>query len=422
MHSEASGGLLLLGATILAMAWANSPWAPHYFHLWELHLTVGIEEFAISKSLHHWINDGLMAVFFFMVGLEIKREFLVGELASARKAALPIAGALGGMLLPAVIYFALNTGGDAVRGWGIPMATDIAFAVGIMALLGNRVPTSLKVFLTALAIADDIGAVLVIALFYTGETSLAALGVGVAFFVGLLALNRLGVRHPFLYALLGVGMWVAFLKSGIHATVAGVLAAMAVPARTRLDAHAFLKDARDILHEFESEGDAHILRSGKRQAAVATLEAACEHVQSPMQRLEHGLVPWVKFFIMPVFALANAGVKIDPQFAAAFGDRITLGIIAGLMIGKPVGIVLLSWLAVKTNLAELPQKVRWLQITGAGVLGGIGFTMSLFIANLAFGDTPLLDLSKAGILAGSLVAGLIGFALLWLVSRRPATQ
>ncbi len=417
--TEASGGLLLLGATALAIAWANSPWASTYFHLWELNLTVGFEQFAFSKSLHHWINDGLMAVFFFLVGLEIKREFLVGELGSVRKAALPIAGAVGGMLFPAGLYLALNFHGNGIRGWGIPMATDIAFAVGILALLGSRVPTGLKVFLTALAIVDDIGAVLVIALFYTGDISLTALGVGAMFLAGLITLNLLGVRHPLAYALLGAGLWAAFLQSGVHATIAGVIAAMVVPARTRLDPHAFLNDAREILRSFESEGDTHILRSGKRQAAVAALEAACEHVQSPMQRLEHTLVPWVRVFIMPVFALANAGVRWDPQFASAFGDRITVGIIAGLVIGKPMGIAIVSWLAVKSNLAELPEKVSWPQIAGAGILGGIGFTMSLFIADLAFGGTPELDISKAGILLASLTAGLAGCgALLW-AGRQP---
>jgi NhaA family Na+:H+ antiporter len=404
------------------MAWANSPWAPGYFDLWELKLTVGVEQFALSKSLHHWINDGLMAVFFFLVGLEIKREFLVGELASARKAALPIAGALGGMLLPAGIYLALNAGGPGVRGWGIPMATDIAFAVGIMALLGDRVPIGLKVFLTALAIVDDLGAVLVIALFYTGDISFVALGLAGVFLAGLICLNLLGARHPLPYALLGAALWAAFLKSGIHATMAGVLAAMTVPARTRLDPRAFLDDARSLLHVFEAEGEAHILRSGRRQAAVAALEAACEHVQSPMQRLEHSLLPWVRVFIMPVFALANAGVALNPQFASAFSDRITLGIIAGLVIGKPLGIASISWLAVRLNLAELPGKVDWMQIIGAGILGGIGFTMSLFIANLAFGGSSGLDISKAGILTGSLIAGLIGCgALLWAgrAGRRP---
>ncbi|MCU0788552.1 MAG: Na+/H+ antiporter NhaA [Verrucomicrobia bacterium] len=422
LHAEASGGVLLLGATSLALAWANSPWASGYFALWHYSLTIGIEHLSLTKSLHHWINDGLMAVFFFMVGLEIKREFLVGELASARKAALPIAGALGGMLLPAGIYLLGNFGGEGSRGWGIPMATDIAFAMGMLALLGDRVPAGLKVFLTALAIADDIGAVLVIALFYTDNISLVALGAGGAFLVGLITMNLLGVRRPLPYLLLGLGLWAAFLESGIHATIAGVLAAMTVPARTRLDPAAFLKDARNILRAFEAEGDAHILHSGRRQAAVTTLEAACEHVQSPMQRLEHSLLPWVKVFIMPVFALANAGVALDAQFVAAFGDPITLGIIGGLVLGKPLGITLAAWLAIKANLAELPERVGWAQLAGAGILAGIGFTMSLFIANLAFGGTPRLALSKAGILTASLIAGLSGCGALWWGSRPAAKR
>ena len=419
VHAETSGGLLLMGATLLAMVWANSPWAPAYFHLWELKLSIGIEKFAISESLHHWINDGLMAIFFFLVGLEIKREFLVGELVSARKAALPIAGAIGGMLVPAALFLTLNFGGESGRGWAIPMATDIAFAVGIIALLGSRVPPGLKVFLTALAIVDDIGAVLVIALFYTGDISLIALVIAGAFWAGMMILNVLGTRHPLPYAVLGFGLWAALLESGIHATIAGVLAAMAVPARTQLDPQAFLKNARSILHVFESEGEADILRSGKRRVAVDKLETACELVQSPMQRFEHGLHPWVKIFIMPLFALANAGVMLDAQFASAFGNQLTLGIILGLVVGKPLGIALCSWLAVKLNLAELPQNVAWPQIIGAGVLAGIGFTMSLFIASLAFGGTPELAISKAGILAGSLIAGLTGFGVLWWTGRRP---
>jgi NhaA family Na+:H+ antiporter len=324
LQAEATGGVLLLGATILALVWANSPWSQSYFDLWKFELSISIESIFISRSLHHWINDGMMALFFFVVGLEIKREFLVGELASLRKAVLPIAGAAGGMLVPGAMYLALNMGGEGMRGWGIPMATDIAFAVGILALLGDRLPVGLKVFITALAIVDDIGAVLIIALFYTDDLSVLALAIGGGFFLGMLLLNRLGVRHPFYYSILGLGLWAAFLESGVHATVAGVLAAVTVPARTRLKPGAFLKDAQDILRAFESDGGAHILHSNRRRAAVAKLESACELVQSPMQRLEHGLQPWIKGFIMPVFALANAGIKLDAGFFPALLEPVGL--------------------------------------------------------------------------------------------------
>jgi NhaA family Na+:H+ antiporter len=411
-RAQASRGLLLIGSTVLALIWANSPWSASYFHVWETDLTIGVGPLALSKTLHHWINDGLMAVFFFVIGLEIKREFLVGELATGRKAALPIAGAVGGMVVPAALFLAATWGGPGMRGWGIAMATDIAFAVGILALLGPRVPAGVKVFLAALAIVDDIGAVLVIAVFYTASISLSALGIGAIFFLLLLGTNRLGIRHPMPYAVLSLGLWASLLASGVHATIAGVLAAMTVPARTRLNPREFLSDARKILQVFESEGDTEILRSHKRQAAVATLVVACEQVESPMQRLEHALEPWVGLLIMPIFALANTGVVFGTGFTSSFSEPLTLGIMAGLALGKPIGIVGLCWIGVKAKLMDLPARVTWGHIVGAGLLGGIGFTMSLFVSTLAFQGTPLLDVAKAGILTGSFAAGLAGYALL----------
>jgi NhaA family Na+:H+ antiporter len=344
-------------------------------------LTFGRLGGLLAKPLHFWINDGLMALFFLLVGLEIKRETLVGELASFRKAALPIAAAFGGMIVPAGLYVVFNHGGPGASGWGMPMATDIAFALGVLALLGDRVPTSLKVFLAALAIADDIGAVLVIAFFYTAQISWPSLGAGGLFFVALLAANRAGARHLLIYAILGVGLWLAFLQSGIHATVAGVLLAITIPARQRTASRAVLTSN-----------------------------------ESPMLRLEHALIPWNRYLIMPVFALANAGVALGGGAARSVVAPVSLGVICGLVIGKPIGIVLFSWLATRTRLAAMLDGIRWRQIVGVGMLGGIGFTMSLFIANLAFGEAPALETAKVGILVASVISGIAGAIV--LVRRR----
>jgi NhaA family Na+:H+ antiporter len=419
---EASGGILLIGCTVLALAWANSPWAEGYFHLWHTPLTLGLGGSAFSKPLHFWINDGLMAVFFLLVGLEIKREVLVGELASVRQAVLPIAAALGGMLVPAGLYVFFNHSRAGAAGWGIPMATDIAFALGLLALLGKRVPPTLKVFLAAVAIADDIGAVLVIAVFYTSTISWIALGIGAAFLAALIAMNRAGARHPFVYAVLGFGLWLAFVRSGVHATVAGVLLALTIPARQRIDGVAFVKRSSGILDEIRriNESGESILTSAAKQSAVQTLEKSCEQVETPMQRIEHALLPWVKNLVMPVFALANAGVVLGGQIGAVLADPINLGIMCGLVLGKPIGIVLFAWLAVCARLAVFPATVSGAQILGAGILAGVGFTMSLFIAGLAFGPTPTLETAKTGILAGSMIAGIIGGAVLWIAGKPDA--
>jgi NhaA family Na+:H+ antiporter len=411
-ENEAAGGALLLAAAVLALVWANSPWAESYFALWEYRFTVGFEGFALSMSILHWINDGLMAVFFFVVGLEIKRELLVGELASPRQAALPIAGAFGGVVVPALLYFSLNAGGPGAAGWGIPMATDIAFAVGALGLLGSRVPLGLKVFLTALAIVDDIVAVLVIAIFYTGNLSWLSLGAAAGFFAAVLTANKLGVRHPLPLAFLGFCMWVAMLLSGVHATIAGVLAALAMPAQPRIDVERFVARGRQLLDQVEhTDDEEHILRSEARQAAVMALEDACEKVEAPLQRFEHMLLPWVRLLVMPIFAMANSGVALGTGVAAATSP-ISLGIVLGLVLGKPIGIFCASWLAVRLRLATLPAKVGWWQILGVGALGGIGFTVSIFIAGLAFDEQALLAVAKMGIFAGSLFAGGVGFLLL----------
>jgi len=418
---ESASGLLLLAAAAVALVWANSPWAPSYFALWENHLIVGGGGFVLDKSVHDWINDGLMAVFFFVVGLEIKREVLVGELASPKRAALSVAAALGGMAVPAAVYATLNVGGVGAAGWGIPMATDIAFALGVLALLGSRVPLSLKVFLTAIAIVDDLGAVLVIAFFYTAELSWSALGVAAVVLAALALVNRLGVRSPTPYLLLGFVLWAALLESGVHATLAGVLLALTIPARRRIDAPEFLRRARLYVAEFAEDVPAGRGEPSEDQRdAVRSLQVVAEQVETPLIRLEHALHPWVAFFIMPVFALANAGVSIGGDLAGVLGSPVTLGIILGLFLGKQIGILAFSWVAVRTGLAELPAAVGWRQVWGVSLLCGIGFTMSLFIAGLAFAQSHLLDAAKIGILAASLISGVAG-ALVLARSGRPAS-
>jgi NhaA family Na+:H+ antiporter len=423
-RTESSGGIVLIAATLVAIVWANSPWGAAYEHLWETQVTLGIGRYALTYPLHYWINDGLMAVFFFLVGLEIKREFLVGELASLKRAALPIAAALGGMVVPALIYAALNAGRPGEAGWGIPMATDIAFALGVLALLGPRIPLSLKVFLAALAIVDDLGAVLVIAVFYTEAIHWGALGIGFLLLAGLAVANRMHARSPLIYVAVGLLVWVAFLKSGVHATVAGVLLALTIPARTRIDTEEFLIRGRRILDYFDAAGleGRDVLTNKAQQSAIQEMENACEAAQSPLQRIEHELHAWVAFGIIPLFALANAGVHLGGNLGAAFGDRVTLGIILGLVIGKPIGITLFAWLSVRTGVAALPGGTTWRAIRGVSLLGGIGFTMSLFISGLAFVGTPQLNEdAKIGIFVASLIAGIAGYLVLRGFSPLPAT-
>ncbi len=409
-----SGGIALIAAAIVALVWANSPWGDSYTQLWATELSVGLGGFSIEKDLTHWINDGLMAVFFLVVGLEIKREILVGELSSPRRAALPIAAAIGGAVLPAVIYVAINFGTEGVYGWGIPMATDIAFALGVLALLGERAPLGLKVFMTALAIVDDIVAVVVIAVFYTSDVSWSALVIGAAFLAALVTANLAGVGKPLVYVLLGIGLWFAFLQSGVHATIAGVLLAMTVPASSFIDTGEFLQRSRSLLDRFERAGERgdSVLCNEERQGTLHALNSANEEVEPPLQEMEHALHPWVVFGIMPLFALANAGVVVDEDFAATLLNPVSLGIVAGLLLGKQFGIALFAWLAVKSGISELPGGTTWRHVYGAGWLGGIGFTMSLFISDLAFTDGPLLDVAKLGILVASLIAGVVGWMIL----------
>jgi NhaA family Na+:H+ antiporter len=398
----------------VALLLANSPLAEGYFRFWQIKLTVGFDAFSLSKGLHYWINDGLMAVFFFVVGLEIKREFLAGELASARKAALPIAAAIGGMLVPAILFWLFNPGPPDRDGWGIPMATDIAFALGVLALLGERVPRSLAIFLTALAIADDLGAVAVIALFYSGDLSVSALGLTAVFFAVLLAGNRLGLQSPNFYALVGLALWVALLKSGVHASIAGVLIGATIPVRSRFGTEEFPARTAELLERYQEiefiEGP---FMHEERIGALLAIEQICHDTMSPLQRMEHVMTPWVMFGVMPIFALANAGIPLSlAELGASVASPLTLGVGLGLLLGKPLGIFLFSWLAVRLRLCELPAGVGWRQVLGVGVLGGIGFTMSLFITNLAFTEAELITDAKVGIFAASLLAGIAGYLLL----------
>lgn len=422
VRTSVSGTSLLVLGTILALLLANSPLSAAYSGFFETELTIGTEGFGITETLSEWINEALMALFFFLVGLEIKREVLVGELSSLRRAALPAFAALGGMLVPALIYLAFNFGADSggADGWGIPMATDIAFALGVLYLLGDRVPASLRAFLAALAIADDIGAVLVIALFYTQEIHLSALLVAAGLLAALALAGVGGINYPLFYASGGVLVWLAVFESGIHATIAGVLVAATIPARSWINASEFLSRSRRLLDDFEDScGQSQsVLSNATQQSAIEEIRSMGQQAQTPMQGFQSRLNRWVAFFVLPLFALANAGLALSgiaqtltnpPALAAASG------IFFGLLIGKPAGITLFTYLAVRSGLAELPAEVGWRHIAGVGLLGGIGFTMSLFIAGLAFGgEGTLSEAARVGIFAGSLAAGAMGFVVLRL--------
>ena len=419
---EGAGGIILLVCTAAALFWANVIGAESYEHFWHTPITFRLGEFVLTNSLVHWIDDGLMGIFFFMVGLEIKREVLVGELASIKKSALPLMAALGGMIFPALIYVLINgTDAESSRGWGIPMATDIAFALGVLALLGKRIPPSLVIFLAALAIADDIGAVLVIAVFYTSQLSIPFLLVGLGAFGVAIIANLLGARSPITYGIIGAITWLAFLKSGVHATIAGVLIAMAVPAKQRINLRRFIDYGQYLLDRLKrvKNIETSAFSTNEQMEIMQTLEDSVEHVMTPLQRYEHGLQNWVAYLIMPVFALANAGVAVGGRLVEDLTSPIGLGVICGLVLGKQIGITLFSWISVKLGFAALPSGVNWKHIYGTAWLGGIGFTMSLFVANLAFGESALGEESKIGILTASLIAGTIGFLILRRVTSAP---
>ena len=422
IHRQTTSGVLLMLCAIVALYVANSQWNDAYHHLLELPFTIGFQGFQLSKSLHHWINDGLMALFFFVIGLELKREILVGELADPKQAVLPIVAAIGGMVVPVLIYIGINPEGHALDGWGIPMATDIAFALGALALLGSRVPKKLIIFLVALAIVDDLGAVMVIALFYTETINLSALAVVIATLVLLITLNLGGIRHTLPYVLIGLVLWVAMLMSGIHATLAGIFLAFTIPMRPKYDPDRFLSHINGMLEQIKQAylHEQNILKNDVLRSRVRALGKGVLLVQAPAQTLESKMHLPSAYFIIPIFSLANAGIPIDwNSFGSIVTHPISLGITVGLVAGKLIGIAGFSWLAVKFGLTTLPQGLNFKHIVGVGLMGGIGFTMSIFIAELGFAHNAQdLLMAKSGILLASVVAGVSGFLWLYLTAEK----
>ena len=414
---ENAGAILLLLMTILALVWANSPWGDSYHHLWHTPLSFGFGDHVLSLPLEAWVNDGLMAIFFFTVGLEIKREMVLGELSKLSRAMLPVMGALGGMLVPAGIYASMHVNGPAASGWGVPMATDIAFAVAALAVLGKRVPPPLKVFLLALAIADDLGAVTVIAVFYTETIHMNALITSFVLLGVVFGMNVLGVRAFPAYWLVGGFVWFFMHESGVHATIAGVLLGMLTPATARVEPGSGFADRVDSLVERFKEivhlSDEEDYGGHKKAHAVDDVMTAYVNSQSPLDYLLHQLERFVAIAIMPVFALANAGVVFDAEvFGDAMSMQVALAVGAGLFLGKPIGITLFAWLSVRLGFAALPTGVNFGALAGTGLLAGIGFTMALFVTNLAFGDAILISGSKIGIFAGSLLSAVLGVMVL----------
>ncbi len=411
IHTQALSAAVLLLAALAAIVWANSPWKESYFDLWETIIAVDVEVFSVVKDLRHWVNEGLMVFFFFVVALEIKRELVHGELFDPRRAALPVAAALGGMALPAAIYLALNAGGEGQRGWGIPMATDVAFALGVLALLGRRIPTEVRIFLLALAIVDDIGAIVVIALFYSESLSLQALGIAALLLAIMVAMNRGGVYSMNLYFVMGALLWVAVLKSGIHATITGVVLGALAPASPYFSKEAFADSSDRLVARFQAavaEGNEEL-----SDTILGQIEELALGTESPLERLMRLLQPWTSYIAVPLFALANAGVALSGDaLGNAASSTVTLGIIVGLLAGKLLGILGFSWMAVRLRICSLPSGMTWGQMIGVGLLAGIGFTVSLFITGLAFTDTQLVSDAKIGILLASVLAGVAGYALL----------
>ena len=415
VKQEKSGGIVLGISVLAALYLANSPWSDEYFHFLENKIGIVFNDVSFLKySLHHWINDGLMAIFFFVIGLELKREIVAGELSNPRKALLPIGAALGGMLIPAIIYFSLNPTGEASNGWGIPMATDIAFALGVLHFLGKRIPLSLKVFLTALAIVDDLGAVLVIAFFYTSEISIQSLLVGLGFVLVMFIGNKMGIRNILFYAIIGIlGVWIAFLLSGVHATIAAVLAAFVIPANVGIKENIFIERIRNSINKFKDilPNDKVTLTDEQiHQLEIIKKDTNC--AIPPLQRLEHAMHPIVTFIVLPIFALANAGVSVNVDVQELFSTNVALGVSLGLLAGKVIGIVGITWLLVKLRIAPFPEGMNLRNLFGISFLASIGFTMSLFITSLAFTSESLITQAKIGIFVASIIGGLLGYFLL----------
>lgn len=414
---ETSSSILLFLFTIAALIFANTALQEGYFSIWGQKLTIGAGQWELSKPLILWINDGLMAIFFFVIGLEIKREIIAGELSSLRKAALPFFAAIGGMLMPLTIFLLLNGGKPGSTGWGIPMATDIAFSLGILKLLGKRVPLSMKVFLTTFAIVDDIGAVIIIGLFYSAEIAVNYLIIAFAIFAVLIVLNKIGVHKRYIYILPGLVIWYLFLKSGIHPTVAGVMLAFVIPANKRILWNTFVDEIKYLAGSIKLKEKDNSFLNPEQLNSVDYAASLTSRVQPRLQQLENTLHGWVAFFIMPVFAFANAGVILGGS--AGYG-HLSLNIALSLILGKVIGVSLFSWIAVKSGVSEFGQGMKMIHIIGLGFLGAIGFTMALFINNLAFTDAALIDSAKIGILTGSLVAAIVGFIILHLTIKKKA--
>lgn len=421
VRKVATGGFLLFASTLVALLWANIA-HESYHSFWHMSIALDIGPYHVSRSLLHWIDEALMTLFFFTVGLEIKREFLIGELASPKRALLPVAAAAGGMLVPALLYSLLNYGTPAAKGWGIPMATDIAFALAVLSMLHHRVPFGVRIFLSALAIADDIGAVLVIALFYTQTIAWQYLFVAL-FFLGCISVaNLLWIRYTLLYVILGTGVWVAILGSGIHATVAGVVVALLIPAQGRYDTATFIQKVSRYLDKFDCDKEScgfTVLINQQHLTIIQNIGNACHQTMTPLQRMLGSLNSWVALVILPLFALANAGVYLgDMEMQTALTSSISLGVMLGLILGKPLGIFTFTFTASKLMKAPLSHGVTWAHIFGASMLGGIGFTMSIFISGLSFTDPKFLELSKFGIIGGSLISGVLGLIFLGIITSR----
>jgi Na+:H+ antiporter, NhaA family len=414
IHNSTTSGIVLFASTLIALILANSPLQDAYHRFWEHTFSIGYDEFVVAHSLHDWINEGLMSIFFFVIGLELKREIMVGVLSKPQNAVLPMVAGLGGMAVPSLIYLAFNSSGGASAGWGIPMATDIAFALGILYMLGDRVPVSLKVFLTVLAIVDDLGAVLIIALFYTTEISMINLLFGVGFLSILLIANWLGVRSTVFYGVVGIGgLWFAFLLSGVHATVAGVIAALTIPAKIKILDQRFVVKMKSLTNDFENSTSNNVsLLTHEQLHIVDKIRFYAKTAITPLQRLEYAMAPLVAFVVMPIFALANAGITFSGSLAENLVSNVSLGVMLGLVFGKFIGIVAVSKLLVKVKLAVLPENLQWRHIYGVAMLAGVGFTMSLFITDLALNDLVFVVQAKIGIFAGSIISGVGGYLVL----------
>lgn len=422
ISQESIGGIILVIVAIVAIIWANSSFYNSYHWLWhELKMGFSIGSFELKGNLHHWINDGLMAVFFFTIGLEVKREIMIGGLSTPKKAFLPLMAAIGGMVVPALVFVLFNQNNpEGINGWGIPMATDIAFSLGILALLGSRVHINLKIFLTALAIADDLGAISVIAIFYTEEINFAELLNGGIFIVVLLIANLLKVRNTVFYGVVGLaGVWLSFFFSGVHATIAGVLIAFTIPVHTKISRDEFIKRLKNKVNKLtKANVENEKLHTEEQAHLISAVSELADDVHTPLQKLEHALHPIVTYFILPLFALSNAGVRIEGSMIELLMHPVSIGIIFGLVLGKFLGIALLVKLFVKLKMATLPEHVTWNQIYGIGFLAGIGFTMSIFIAELAFSDPYLIMVAKVGIICASLLSAFLGVAVIMFGSKK----